>query len=297
MNNFKIGRKTEEKLEKMIEFVKNNDKFIVLDLETTGFSPIKGGRIIEIGAVKVLGNDIVDEYSTFVNPELKIPKKITEITGIEDSMVENSLLYQQVLPDLYDFIGNMPVVAHNANFDWDQFLVYYFNKIGLYPKNEVIDTLILAKGILPARENDSMSLIDVCNRCDIIFKGKQHRALDDAKATVEVLKKAIRRIENSNHQVISQASFLDISMFDSEEVENNIIRQNVINVNLWEKTFGKRELKRLYVRLEKSNVFYDVLGNFWEVKDTEVEVDFNQIEKDVKKYLTKINSPLIKLIA
>ena len=91
-------------------------KFVVFDLETTGFSATHD-RIIEIGAVKVNRGEIVDRFSTFVDPEIPIPFKIEKLTSISDADVRNAPTIEEILPKFIDFIGDAALVAHNADFD------------------------------------------------------------------------------------------------------------------------------------------------------------------------------------
>ncbi len=90
--------------------------FVVFDIETTGLS-FSNDRITEIGAVKITNGNIVDQYSTLVNPGMPIPAKIVEITGITDDMVASKPTIEEVLPSFIEFIGDAAVVAHNASFD------------------------------------------------------------------------------------------------------------------------------------------------------------------------------------
>lgn len=93
-----------------------DDTYVVFDLETTGFSPIKD-KIIEIGAVKVEHGEITDKFSTFVNPKVPIPFQITQLTSITDQMVIGAPDIETVLPQFMEFIGDAALVAHNASFD------------------------------------------------------------------------------------------------------------------------------------------------------------------------------------
>ena len=89
---------------------------MVFDIETTGFSPVKN-RIIEIGAVKVEDGQIVDRFSTFVNPQTPIPFEIEKLTSINDEMVMDAPLIEEVLPKFFAFCEGTVLVAHNAGFD------------------------------------------------------------------------------------------------------------------------------------------------------------------------------------
>jgi len=97
-------------------------EYIVLDIETTGLSRYIH-KITEIAAVKVKDNKIIEEYQTLVNPETKIPRFITRLTGIDNEMVKDAPTINEVMPGLLKFLGNHTIVAHNATFDYG-FIAY-----------------------------------------------------------------------------------------------------------------------------------------------------------------------------
>lgn len=92
------------------------DRYVVFDIETTGFIPSLD-KIIEIGAVKVENGQIVDRFSTFVNPKVPIPFRIEKLTGINDNMVIHAPEIEEVLPKFLEFCEGAIMVAHNADFD------------------------------------------------------------------------------------------------------------------------------------------------------------------------------------
>lgn len=95
----------------------NETEFVVFDLETTGLNPSQH-EIIEIGAVKIKAGEKIDEFKSFINPGVKIPAKITEITGINDRMVKDAPGLAEVINDFIEFAGDGVLVAHNADFDY-----------------------------------------------------------------------------------------------------------------------------------------------------------------------------------
>lgn len=92
-------------------------EYVALDLETTGLEPSKD-RIIEIGAVKVRNKEVVGEYGTLINPQMEIPDRITELTGISNDMVQGKPLIAQALGELLDFCEELPLLGHNLMFDY-----------------------------------------------------------------------------------------------------------------------------------------------------------------------------------
>ena len=91
--------------------------FVVLDLETTGLTP-KTDRILEIGAVKVVDGEIKERYSTFINPQMEIPRRITELTGITGDMVKDAPLREEAVRGLVEFCQELPLLGHNILFDY-----------------------------------------------------------------------------------------------------------------------------------------------------------------------------------
>ena len=133
------------------------DTYVVFDIETTGFSNIED-RIIEIGAVKVEQGQIVDSYSTFVNPGVPIPFEITNLTSITDEMVMDAPKIDEVLPEFLHFIGNAVLVAHNAGFDVG-FIEQNCKKIGIPHKYTYLDTVALARVLLPTLSKYKLNVV------------------------------------------------------------------------------------------------------------------------------------------
>jgi len=162
----------------------NPVKIIVIDLETTGLYPERGDRIVEIGAVPVIGNEILvnEGFETFVDPGIPIPPHITEITSITDEMVRDAPPIEDVLPRFIAYIEDFPLVAHNAPFDIG-FLQLYLKKLGLKPlTNKIIDTVTLSKKVFYESSRHNMDA--VLRRLGIEHeKSRRHRSMEDAYLT------------------------------------------------------------------------------------------------------------------
>jgi DNA polymerase III subunit epsilon len=164
--------------------------FVVLDLETTGLSPERHA-ITEIGAVKVRGGEVQGELATFVDPREPIPGAITAITGITDAMVRDAPPIDVVLPTVLDFLGDAVLVAHNAPFDL-AFLRAAAARLYAEPVTPpVVDTARLARRLL-AGEVRSFRLSTLAAHLRA-RTAPNHRALTDARATVDVLHALIGR--------------------------------------------------------------------------------------------------------
>ncbi|MBR0152576.1 MAG: PHP domain-containing protein, partial [Lachnospiraceae bacterium] len=155
--------------------------YVVFDLETTGFNA-QEDQIIEIGAVKVEGGVITARFSEFVNPEMPIPARITELTSITDEMVHGAKTIRELLPEFFEFIGDSVLVAHNARFDTG-FIREKAKQLGLAYDFTVCDTLGMARFLLPHLGRYNLGRL--CREFGV-DPGHSHRAVDDAEATVGV---------------------------------------------------------------------------------------------------------------
>ena len=170
-------------------------RFVVLDLETSGGAPHLGAGITEIGAVKISGGEVLDTFSTLINPGHPIPSYITELTGIDDGLVANAPSISEALPDLFRFFGDESTifVAQNAPFDLS-FLKAAARLHGhAWPAMRVFDTAIIARRALSREEAPNCKLGTLAE----IFGAQvtpNHRALEDAKATVDVLHGLFERL-------------------------------------------------------------------------------------------------------
>ncbi|NUS72576.1 MAG: hypothetical protein HOQ05_04130 [Corynebacteriales bacterium] len=165
--------------------------FVVVDLETTGMNP-ETDRITEIAAVQVRGENVLAEFSTLVNPEVEISEFITRLTGITNEAVASSPSVEHVLPTFVEFARAGVLVAHNAPFDVG-FLRAACARYGLrWPTIPVVDTVALARRLVSPTEVENHKLSTLAG----LFNAKttpNHRALDDARATVTVLQHLLAR--------------------------------------------------------------------------------------------------------
>ncbi len=155
--------------------------YVVFDLETTGIDYLKNG-ITEIGAVKLVGGKIVEQFTTLVKPDYRITEENAQITGITEDMVKDAPKISSVIPDFMKFIDGATLVAHNADFDM-KFIKRFAGAEEFEVKNQVIDSLEVARQTLPQlRKHDLHTVADYFG---IVFQ--HHRALPDAYTTAEVL--------------------------------------------------------------------------------------------------------------
>jgi DNA polymerase III subunit epsilon len=170
--------------------------FAVLDLETSGGSPRLGAGITEIGVVKVKGGEILGTFQSFVDPGHSLPVFITQLTGISDEMLISAPFIDEILPTLFEFLGSADetvVVAHNSPFDLSFLKAASKTHEIQWPDYLTVDTARLARAVLDRDEVINCKLSTLAE-----FFGAatspNHRALDDAKATVDVLHGLIERL-------------------------------------------------------------------------------------------------------
>jgi len=165
----------------------NQKSYVIVDIETTGMSREYHG-ITEIAAVRFDWDRIVEEYQTLINPEMNIPSFITWLTWITNSMVADSPVIKDVLPQFYDFLWDDIFVAHNATFDkgfieakWRQHYWYEW-------EHDVLCTRKLANRIVS--HLPSKSLWALCTHFWVVNQ-QAHRAMADVQATTVILKEFV----------------------------------------------------------------------------------------------------------
>ena len=167
--------------------------FCVVDLETTGGSAEGGSMITEIGAVKVRGGEVLGEFQTLVNPRTEIPAFIAVLTGISNSMVADAPTVESALPAFLEFAAGSVLVAHNAPFDVG-FLRYFAGQQSrLWPAFEVVDTARLARRVVTRDDAPNCKLSSLAKAFGSTTT-PNHRALSDARATVDVLHGLMERL-------------------------------------------------------------------------------------------------------
>ncbi|MFB4475566.1 exonuclease domain-containing protein, partial [Oceanobacillus caeni] len=174
----------------------------VFDVETTGLSAVYD-TIIELAAVKIKDGEVIDRFEAFANPHHPLSQTTIDLTGITDEMVQNAPDIDEVLKDYYEWMGDAILVAHNASFDMG-FLNQGLKKIGYdEAENPVIDTLELARFLLPELKNHRLNTIS--KHLDVELT-QHHRAIYDAEATGYILWKLVKKLLNKeivNHNQLN----------------------------------------------------------------------------------------------
>lgn len=276
---------------KRINYQQLNDKiFTVADIETTGFSPEKGGRIIEIGAVKINSDgEVIDKFSKFINPGLKIPTKIVDITGITDDMVKDADYIGTVISDFWDFMRGTTVVFHNADFDWNRYLRLALSQIGLnLPDNyPCVDTLELDKELFPKEKKHTLD--SMCERLGIKVEN-HHRAIHDAEMTAQAFIK-LRNLLSDKWSGLRQTQW---------RTQEEKLEIKILSVKFWGKFKKDETMKvgRQYVTFIcngfRGEAFYDIIENAWYMKSCKKSFKAEKLEPKVLEYLDMSKEEFVK---
>ncbi|KGX92137.1 DnaQ family exonuclease/DinG family helicase [Pontibacillus halophilus JSM 076056 = DSM 19796] len=180
-------------------------KYVIVDIETTGHSPKKGDRIIEIGMVTIVDGIVTDQYQSFVNPGQPIPSFITQLTGIRDEDVEDAPYFEDVVKDILKRCQDAYFVAHHVQFDLN-FLNAEVERTGHVPLHmKVLDTVELARILVPEAPGYKLSqLAEFLN----VQHDDPHRALSDAAVTGDVLLQLLQRGEALPYETLN--SLMDL---------------------------------------------------------------------------------------
>lgn len=187
-----------------------DEEFVVFDLETTGLSRERC-TIIEIGAVKVRGGQVVDTFHRLIDPKKPLPREIIELTRITDQMLTGQPTLDVVLPEFLNFIGNDTLVAHNADFDMG-FLEHHSTLLGHEVKNPYICTLQLSRALFPNLARHGLAAMVKHHGVNL---ENHHRASDDAAALAQIFLQQLQilnsqQIVTLNHINLRYAKKIDV---------------------------------------------------------------------------------------
>lgn len=286
-------KSVDDKYNQMMSYCKSSNAFICFDLETNGRgNPMNHPylKIIEIGAVKIVNDEVVDTFQTFIKPYSKIPKTITEITGITDDMVQDAPDFSKALREFKDFIGNLPIIAHNAAFD-SSFIYYFGDMIGIdFHINPLIDSLKLSRKCFPKEKN---SLDVLAERCGVL-QINHHRADDDAYVLGEIF---IYLKNNLLQEDIKNAKYIDLTSIKSDIPDYKNCKYQICSANYWE----KGNFKRIYVTIKTDkndyvDFFYDLTNHYWSFKNKEqskMKINFAALNHYFREYV-QTQKPVLK---
>lgn len=167
--------------------------FTVFDTETTGLDPLRGDKIVEIAAVKVVDGKILEEetFVSLVNPERSIPWEAKQVHNISDEDVQNERTIDLVLPEFLEFVGNSTLVAHNAKFDMGFLNVEKECCWGYIDLPECICTMQLSRHVFPLEFRHNLDVLT--QRLQLQIPQNRHRALPDVLVTAQALLQLLER--------------------------------------------------------------------------------------------------------
>jgi len=169
------------------------DDYVIFDIETTGLDCCID-KIIEIGAIRIINNEIVDEFNYLINPNIKLPEVITNITGINDEDLKDKETIDTVLPKFIDFVGDLPLLAHNNSFDLS-FINENIKKLNLNNlTNTMVDTLELSRKYLTHMYNHKLETLKKYYGINEV----SHRAVGDCKTTNYVYQEIKKKAQVKN---------------------------------------------------------------------------------------------------
>ena len=158
--------------------------YAVIDFETTGLSPAHGAKPTEVGVCLVEEGRIVDRYQSLMNPGVSIPYDVQQLTGITDKMVKAAPAISSVMKETADFVGDRPLLAHNAAFD-RKFWEIELNNIKRKPRIDMACSLLLSRRLFPQLANHRLETL--VTSLKLPMEGSYHRALADAECTAHLL--------------------------------------------------------------------------------------------------------------
>ncbi|MFC4322684.1 ATP-dependent DNA helicase DinG [Litchfieldia salsa] len=206
-----------------------NNRFVVIDIETTGNSPKKGDRIIQFAAVVIIDGEIVERFSSFINPNRKIPTFIEQLTGISNEIVEHAPDFKMIAPEIVSMLEDSYFVAHNVPFDLS-FLQTELENHG-FPtfSGPTIDTVELSRIMMPTI--DSYKLSYLAGNLELSHI-QPHRADSDAEVTAELLLRILDKLNDlplvTCQKLLSLSRGLksDLDLIIGERIEKKISKIN-----------------------------------------------------------------------
>lgn len=195
----------------------NADNVVVLDFETTGMSPDRGDRAIEIGAVRIEQGEIVARFDQLMNPGRRVNTFIQNLTGINNQMLECARPCAEVMSEFADFIEGQNLVAHNASFD-KRFLDAELARIGRSYSGEFACSMLTARRVYPQAPNHKLGTLIAYKKLQ--GEGDSHRGLYDAEMTAQLWLGMLDEIRQQ-HQV-EEVPFARVQKLSKSSIRRNM---------------------------------------------------------------------------
>jgi DNA polymerase-3 subunit epsilon len=204
--------------QKILHAFNPDETIVVLDFETTGMDPEQGDRVIEIGAVLLRGQTIIDRFQSLINPGFLVTREIESLTGITNTLLKNAPPAATVVGDFVTFISHYPLVAHNASFD-QKFLAAELAHIGKRRPLDFGCTLLIARRIYPEAFNYKLETL--IRHKNLAVSGQFHRALADAEMAASLWLKEIEDLKTDyGFETISFDLLKDLGKISRDRVHD-----------------------------------------------------------------------------
>ena len=222
------------------------NSYVALDLETTGIGA-RHEKITEIGMVKVIDGEAVDTYHTMVNPHREIPERIVELTGITDDMVKDAPGIDEILDEVLNFTGELPLLGHQIIFDYGFLVQAAVNQKRKFEKYGV-DTLKLCRYLMPGAEKKNLGA--ACAYFGV-HQDTAHRALSDAYAAHDLYQELKRRFGKERPELFTakmlqyKAKKERTASKRQKEHLQDLLKYHRINLSAQIDSLSKNEISRL----------------------------------------------------
>jgi len=163
----------------------------IIDFETTGLSPDNGARTTEVAAVIIQNGKVVSRYQSLMNAGIRVPAFVADLTGITNAMVQKAPSARQVMQELCEFLGSLPLISHYASFD-EKFFENECRLAGITHESIFVCSLLVARRLFPEAPNYKLGAL--VNYLDIQKSGEFHRVLLDAELTAQLVVQIQRKI-------------------------------------------------------------------------------------------------------
>lgn len=251
--------------------------FISLDLETTGFDPIKD-KIIEFGAVKFDLKKEHERLTFLINPGITLPQIITHITKIKDRDLKDAPSFHEKIAEIQNFIGDLPIIGHNIQFDID-----FLTQNGLEIKNPLYDTYQLSSILIPDLHSYSL---EVLTHALNLKHAEKHRALDDSIAAMELFLKLLEKLEGLDPKVLEEIKKL---VQKSDWPLKNLIQDKISRST--KKTRSKAKITPAKLASNYKSILDETANALFENTDSELKKDL--LEKANNETLISVPSEIL----
>jgi len=198
------------------------EKVAIIDFETTGLSPAMGDRATEVAVVIVDNCKIADQFQSLMNAGVSVPPFIESLTGISNAMIRKAPPVAKVMNELAKFVGNVPLVAHNASFDC-KFLDAEWSRISQLRQQEFACSMLLARRFYPASPNHKLGTL--VSYLGLPSAARHHRALADAEMTAHLWIKMISDIKQKyGMRVVPHDLLCTLQRMPKTQINSCIVR-------------------------------------------------------------------------